>query len=249
MMRDGRVHRCSVSLVVSMLLLGCRGGGEPRTDAPPGPAARTPAPSGLAVTPPVASGPVASRADAGATVAPVAAADAGPVFDAATAVWSPDRKLAVTLIESHAHVWDGASKAHLREIDASMTNEALFSPDGKTLYLAHENSPPSAVKDPGGRAERLSFELVKGIGAETDRGTGMHSLSADGALLLARCNTVEVCLYNTKTFSGRMWTQPKGGSDVSLTKLAFDPTGKRIIVANEAGATFELEVPSLRRLR
>lgn len=193
-----------------------------------------------------------SVAAAPASAAPnpkVEPVDAGLAFDEAHAVWSPDRKLAVTLIELHPHLWDGSTRAHLRELDDSMVNEALFSPDGKTLYLAHENSVPSAVRDLTGRAEMRGFDLVKGIATEGDRGTGMHSLSADGAWLLARCNTVEVCLYNTKTLSGRMWAQPKSNGDPELRALAFDAKDKRIVVKTAAGASYELEVPSLRRVR
>lgn len=192
--------------------------------------------------PPIASPDASAKA-------PIHAEDAGLVFDPASAIWSPDKKLAVTLVEFRAHVWDGATKAHLRELGDAMVVEAVFSPDGKTLYLAYENLAPAAVRDPGGRAESSSFELVKGIPKEGDRGTGMPSVSANGAWLLARCNTVAVCLYDTKTFSGRMWSQPKSDGDPTLTSLAFDAKDKRIVVKNAAGASFELDVPSLRRVR
>lgn len=230
------------ALLFALLFAGaCRSESKVDTPATTPASSTSPAPSASAV----AASSTAPKAPP--KVEP--AIDAGLAFDEAHAVWSPDRKLAITLVDLHPHVWDGTTRAHLRELDESMVNEALFSPDGKTLYLAHESSVPSAIRDPTGKAEVRGFDLVKGIAAEGDRGTGMHSLSADGAWLLARCNTVQVCLYNTKTFTGRMWVQPQSDGDPELRTLAFDAKDKRIVVKNAAGATYELEVPSLRRTK
>lgn len=197
----------------------------------------------------------ASDRDAGVPDTAIAAAaepapdagQSGPLLDLATAVLSPDRAVLASIVEFRVHLWDAKTKVHLHELDDTMCEEVVFAPDGKTLFVGHVNSPPAAF-DVRAPATGSSFELPKGIAPETDRGAGMLSVSKDGAWLLGRCNTIEVCLWSTKTGGGRMWTQPAKGY-APPTALAFDAAGKRILLRTETGASYELEVPSLRRLR
>lgn len=159
-------------------------------------------------------------------------------------VVSSDRRIAASLHDLRVQLWDWPTRAHLRELDESMCEEIVFAPDGKRLFVAHTNAPPSVVEDLAGTAKSRSFELPKGIPAEGDRGAGMLAVSSDGAWLVGRCDTVQVCLWSTKTGKGQRWTQPGTASPPKF--LAFSQDNKRVLLKTEAATSFELEVPSLK---
>ena len=140
---------------------------------------------------------------------------------------------------------DGATKAHLRLLDEGSAREVIFSPDGQRIFIAMENDPPVVCNRDGSAAR--SFELAPGIHPESDRGEGMISLSPDGAWLVGRCNTVQVCVWHTKSGKARQWLQPTAkGEPSELASVAFVDGGRRIVVKTESGSTYRIETASLR---
>jgi WD40 repeat protein len=193
----------------------------------------------IATSPPVVVSPSASTSAAPPPVEPT-----GPVLELEGASWSPDRALIATVYEARAHLWDGAKKAHVRLLYEGTAREVIFSPDGKRIFIAMENDPPVVCNRDGSGAR--SFDLAPGINPESDRGEGMISLSPDGAWLVGRCNTVQVCLWNTRTGKARQWLQPtKKDAPSELSSVAFADNGKRIVVKTESGSTYRIDAASL----
>ncbi len=207
-----------------------------------------------AAVPVVAPLPSAVVASAGAattsSAAPAPSATApsagGPVLDLDGAAWSPDKKLVATIIELHVHLWNGETRQHLRQLeDDRNSTSVVFSPDGKRLYVGQENNPPMYFEHLDREAPTLgSLQLPKTIHPETDRGSAMLSVTADGAWLLGRCDTVQVCLWNTRTGAGREWRQTKDPVG-ELVSLEIEQDGKHIRAKNDAGVAYRITLPGL----
>lgn len=72
------------------------------------------------------------------------------------------------------------------------------------------------------------------------------SVRAAGAWLVGRCNTVQVCLWSTKTGKARQWLQPNAvGGASELASVAFAENGKRIVIKTESGSTYRVDTASL----
>jgi hypothetical protein len=240
------VGASGVLLAIAFACAAC-----PRGERGDSPATAAPVPTELAPTwaGPAGSAPTASaRASA---IAPTPSASAapptGPVLELEGAAWSRDKKRIATIVDRKIHLWGGETKEHLREIEPVGWSVGLvFSPDGSKLYVAHELGPPAVFEDLEHAGKARYFELPGTISRNGDPGCGQLAVSDDGAWLAGRCNTVNVCLWATKTGKGREWQRP--ASDAGEIKaIEFDRAGRRITVTTE-GKPFALAVPGLTRL-
>jgi WD40 repeat protein len=169
-------------------------------------------------------------------------------LDLEGAVWSADKKTIATLIEGRVHLWSGDTKAHLKKLEDDQSAISLaFSPDGKKLYLGYENNPPSVYDDVLSSTKMRGFDLASTINPETDRGAGSLVVTADGAWLLGRCNTVDVCIWSTKTGKAVHTTTPLTTDPEIKTITLEGPTRARITA--ETGKSYRVAIPSLRIVR
>lgn len=166
----------------------------------------------------------------------------------ATMSWSPDKSLIATLTDLKVHLWNGKTKELVRSLDVNRGESVVFSPDGGKLYVAYPKSPPTVHELGGDAGAPRAFALPAGIKPDGQTGSTMLSLSADGAWLLGRCDTNDVCLWDTKTLAGRKWDQPPPGPNVDdeVTSLIFEPGDKRIVVQNAGGSIYRLDPTTMK---
>lgn len=205
-----------------------------------------PKPTPITVEPaPSASGPPAKPSAApSVSASPSASASTEPPFDGYRVV-SKDGALTAKWEAAKIEIVDTKTGAPVSTITSTMALAGvLFTPDGKGIFVAHENAPPWFYPDLRAPTKSIGFELPKGIAVEADRGAAMLQVSDDGKLLLGRCATIQVCLWTVNTGAGKLWQQPGPGDE--LESLAFEPGGKRVTVKTTKGTVYRLEVPALK---
>jgi len=151
------------------------------------------------------------------------------------------------------HLWDAATRTSLGALVSDLgspPSSMVFSPDGKVLFVGWENSPPSSY-DVTKLVALKGYPLPKSISPNADYGVGSLAVSHDGVWLIARCATVDVCVWDVKTAAVRRWSlpAPKGGElDSGIASLTFAKGSTDVWVETDTGRVLAFDAVTLKSI-